>query len=388
LPALKDKADLVTTGDHGVGVSELIDRLIADDLASAADTLVRRRVELGASDGETICIDPYASNIMVCGTSGSGKSTLTTSVLERLHKSCYQFAIIDPEGDYSTLEQAVVLGGPQREPLAEEILDVLRDPVRNVVANLLGVVVDERPERFARLVPALAELRSRTGRPHWLVIDEAHHMLPAAWTPGHDTGALRPHGNIYVTVHPGSVAPAVLATIDTLLAVGENPMEKVLELCRAAHLPPPIIRVPERLPPGDALYWKVGDAETRVIHIELPKQVRTRHSRKYVEGNVGNTRSFYFRGREAKLNLKAHNLLMFVQLGEGVDDDTWEFHRKNGDYSKWFRAEIKDDQLADEIEAVEHGDGSPAETRAAIREAVDKRYTLPADRPTGIVDEA
>ncbi|MBC7976703.1 MAG: HAD hydrolase family protein, partial [Myxococcales bacterium] len=155
LPALKDKADLVTRGDHGLGVAELIDRLVTDDLASAAATIVRRRVELGTVDGETICIDPYATNIMVCGTSGSGKSTLTTSVLERLHKGGYQFAIIDPEGDYATLEQAVVLGSLQREPLAEEILDVLRDPTRNVVANLLGVVVDERPERFARLVPAL-----------------------------------------------------------------------------------------------------------------------------------------------------------------------------------------------------------------------------------------
>ena len=34
LPALKDRADFVTRGDHGAGVTELIDRLIADDLAS------------------------------------------------------------------------------------------------------------------------------------------------------------------------------------------------------------------------------------------------------------------------------------------------------------------------------------------------------------------
>ena len=34
LSALKDQADFVTRGDHGAGVIELIDRLIADDLAS------------------------------------------------------------------------------------------------------------------------------------------------------------------------------------------------------------------------------------------------------------------------------------------------------------------------------------------------------------------
>ena len=388
LPAVKDKADLVMTRDHGGGVIELIDRLIADDLAAAAPALTRHRIDLGATDHGPLSFDPYAANIMVCGTSGSGKSTLTTGLLERLCRAGYQFAIIDPEGDYASLDEAVVLGGQQREPLVEEVIDVLRDPSHNVVVNLLGVAVAHRPECFTHLLPALADLRARTGRPHWLVVDEAHHMLPAAWEPASEQGVLRSHGTIYVTVHPGSVSPAILNTIDTLLAVGERPIDTVIELCQAANRPPPIVRAPERLPPGCALYWKVGSPETSVVRVEPPRHERTRHSRKYVEGNVGSTRSFYFRGPAAKLNLKAHNLLLFVQLGDGVDDETWEFHRKNGDYSNWFRDEIKDDQLANEASEIERGGQTPAESRAAIRAAVEKRYTLPADKPTGIVDAA
>jgi hypothetical protein len=386
LPALKDKADLVMAGDHGAGVTELVDQLIVDDLAAAAPALVRHHLELGTIDDETIAIDPYATNIMVCGTSGSGKSTLTTGLLERLGKAGYQFAIIDPEGDYAALDEAVVLGGLPREPLVAEVIDVLRDPSRNVVVNLLGVAVAHRPEAFAHLVPALADLRGRTGRPHWLVIDEAHHLLPAAWQPASDAAMWPPHGTIYVTVHPGSVAPAILGTIDTLLAVGSRPADTVIELCQAAGRAPPIMAVPDPLPLGFALYWKVGSAGTQVIRVTPPKHERTRHSRKYVEGNLGQTRSFYFRGPEAKLNLKAHNLLLFVQLGDGVDDDTWQFHRHNGDYSRWFRDEVKDPQLASEAEAIERSSQTAAESRAAIRAAVEKRYTLPADRPTGIVD--
>jgi hypothetical protein len=34
LPALKDRCDLVLKGDHGAGVEELVERLLADDLAS------------------------------------------------------------------------------------------------------------------------------------------------------------------------------------------------------------------------------------------------------------------------------------------------------------------------------------------------------------------
>jgi hydroxymethylpyrimidine pyrophosphatase-like HAD family hydrolase len=39
LPAVKERSDLVTVGDHGAGVTELIERLLADDLAG----LGRRR---------------------------------------------------------------------------------------------------------------------------------------------------------------------------------------------------------------------------------------------------------------------------------------------------------------------------------------------------------
>jgi hypothetical protein len=182
------------------------------------------------------------------------------------------------------------------------------------------------------------------------------------------------------------VSPAVLRTIDTLVAVGEHPAETVIELCHAADRAPPIVRLGDRLPAGHALYWKIGSDETQLVRVEPPAHERTRHLRKYVEGNLGSARSFYFRGPDARLNLKAHNLLLFVQLGDGVDDATWEYHRNNGDYSRWFRDEVKDDQLASEAEAIERGDGSPADSRAAIRAAVEKRYTLPADAPTGIVD--
>ncbi|HXN53162.1 MAG TPA: HAD family hydrolase [Candidatus Acidoferrum sp.] len=39
LPALKERADLVTTGSHGAGVEELIERLLCEDLASVAPRL-------------------------------------------------------------------------------------------------------------------------------------------------------------------------------------------------------------------------------------------------------------------------------------------------------------------------------------------------------------
>jgi HAD superfamily hydrolase (TIGR01484 family) len=383
LPALRDKADLVTAGAGGDGVAELIDRLIASDLAEVGPRLARHQIEIGTLEHAAITFDPYAANILVCGTSGSGKSTLTTGLLERLAEAGYQFAVVDPEGDHVSLDFAVVLGGLQREPLVEEVADVVRDPSHSIVVNLLGVAASQRPESYAHLLATLAEFRVRTGRPHWLVVDEAHHVLPAARQPAADPVAVPSRGVIYVTVHPGSVAPSILSALDTVLIVGERPRDTLVELCRAVGRPVPAVRADEQLAIGHALYWRVGEPDTAVIRIEPPKHERRRHSRKYAEGNLGHARSFYFRGPGAKLNLRAQNLQIFVQLGEGVDDDTWQYHRRCGDYSRWFRDEVKDDQLAREVEAIERSGLTATDSRAAIRAAVENRYTLPSDAPTG-----
>ncbi len=385
LPSLKEAADLVTEGDHGAGVAELIAHLITDDLSATARRLKRHRVLLGTAGEREVSLDPYATCAMVCGTSGSGKSTLTTGLLERLGAAGYQFAVIDPEGDFGALESAVVLGAPSRAPLIEEVVDVLKDPTRNLVINMLGIAVDHRPEFCAQLLPALADLRARTGRPHFLVIDEAHHMLPASWEPAAGL-PMRPHGTLYVTVHPASVAKQIIGTIESVLAVGEHPEVTLGELAEAARTELPTVTPIARLAPGHTLYWKLGEDPVEVA-TERPRTERTRHSRKYIEGNLGSDRAFYFRGREGKLKLKAHNLLLFLHIGDGVDDDTWTYHLQRKDYSRWLRTEVKDADLAAAIETVESDQAlSPEDSRAQIRAAVEAKYTLPADKPSGLID--
>jgi HAD superfamily hydrolase (TIGR01484 family) len=388
LPSLKKHADLVTTGDHGAGVSQLIDRIVANDLGDIPPA--RRNVLLGrASDkngGHEIRLDPYETNAMICGTSGSGKSTLTTGLLERLAEAGYQFCILDPEGDYTSLEFAVVLGAPNRAPVVSEVMDMLRHPARNAVVNMLGIAVDHRPEFFAQLLPQLVELRTRTGRPHWLVVDEAHHMLPSSWQPIGEL-SLRPHGTLYVTVHPGSVARPVIDTINTLLVVGDHPDKTVKEFAKVGDIKRAPHVAGERLPPGHTLFWQTSSRNAHVVQAQPCKSERTRHSRKYVEGNLG-PYSFYFRGPDKRLNLKAHNLQLFVLLADGVDDDTWTHHLRNGEYSKWFRDNVKDPELAAAAENVERdGQISAQASRAVIRKEIEKRYTLPADEPSGIIEE-
>ena len=381
LPSLRETADLVTAGDHGAGVAELCRRLIEDDLAGVTS---RHRVMFARRDDEVLLFDPYPSVTLVCGTSGSGKSTFTTGLLERLHAAGYQVAVIDPEGDYDGIELALSLGDLKRAPSTEEVLGVLAETDRSVAVNLLGVALEHRPEQAGELLAALAALRARTGRPHVMVIDEAHHLLPAKWQPADDM-PLPDTGMMYITVHADSVAPAVLATVDRVVALGERPDRTLATFAAARGVPAPELAVIERLPTGRALLWQPPAAPIEIT-VERPAGERQRHSRKYAEGNLGPDRAFVFRGPAGALKLAATNLLLFLLLGDGVDDETWSFHLERGDYSAWIRSQLKDADLAAAIATVEAAGGTPAETRAAIRREIEARYTLPADKPTGVVE--
>jgi hypothetical protein len=71
-----------------------------------------------------------------------------------------------------------------------------------------------------------------------------------------------------------------------------------------------------------------------------------------------------------------------MQLADGVDDETWLHHLRNGDFSEWFRSIIKDDELADEAAQIEQNQGlSARESRDAIRMAIESRYSAPPSGP-------
>ncbi len=385
LPAVKDTADLVTEGDHSRGVCQLIDGLVADDMANLNQQLQRHHLILGKSDDQDVKLSPYGRSILICGPSASGKSTVATRIVESLQEQKYQFCLIDPEGDYSELEGAVVFGGPQAPPPEDEILRLLEDPKANAVVSLTGMPIPDRPPFFLRILSQLLQMRSRTGHPHWLILDEAHHLMPAEWLPPDGTLPKELTNVVLITVHPELLSSTLLDRVDTVLAVGANAVETLSSFTLMAKLPRPKIDAhamddPE---PGELLLWlRDSSGPPRRVKAHPTKMVRHRHRRKYAEGQLPPDRSFFFRGEEKKLNLRAQNLMAFLQLGDGVDDETWDFHLRNGDYSSWFRECIKDENLAaaaERVESLTHA--TPQETRSLIRAAVEEDYTLPASPP-------
>ncbi len=75
----------------------------------------------------------------------------------------------------------------------------------------------------------------------------------------------------------------------------------------------------------------------------------------------------------------------FLELADGVDDVTFLHHLKTHDYSRWFRDVIKDDELANEVKAIESRySRDAANGREQIRHAIVHRYSLPSDATTGM----
>ena len=376
--ALKAKVDFCTRGSNGSGVAELIEELITTDLSARTPGGTGDLVELAVRrDGTPVTFAPYACNILVSGPSGAGKSTFATGLIERLIDRHYQLCIIDPEGDYSTLDDIVTVGSRVRAPHIGEILERLSDPDAQVVVNLLGMALRERPDFFSQLFPRLQALRARTGRPHWLLIDEVHHLLPAQWGLAPSTLPQRLGETILITYRPREVSASILAMVDTAVAVGPSPEATLAELAAALGTATPQAPAGETKR-NEVVVWQRttgGDPFTAVM---IPaRSERLRHLRKYAEGNLG-PESFFFRGPGAKMNLRAQNLTSFCEMAAGVDDDTWLFHLRRGDYSAWMREVIKDEDLAREVVAVQdasHLDST--ESRRLVRDAIDRRYMLP-----------
>jgi hypothetical protein len=255
---------------------------------------------------------PFGLNLLIAGPSGSGKSTVAHAFLDRLLQQQYQFCIIDPEGDYENLEGAVTLGAAKRGPTVEETLQLLQKPEENLVVNLIGLPLADRPPFFVKLLGHIQEMRARTGRPHWLLVDEAHHLMPASWEPAATMVPQEIDRLLLVTVHPDQVAPAILGSMDTVIAVGREPEATICAFCRAIGEKAPC-PVPSAEEDRVVLWSRRGGAPVQV-RLVPGRLEHHRHSRKYAEGELPPDRSFYFRGADGKLNLRAQNLILFVQM--------------------------------------------------------------------------
>jgi hypothetical protein len=375
LESVKENADMHTGAERGAGVAELIDRWLDDPGATFAD-IRRHDLHLGESraNGEAVTLPSDKGAVLITGSSGVGKTTLTHLLIERIVQGGYQFCVVDPEGDYDNLEGVAHLGDANATPRPEDVLSVLATPDASVVVKLLGLDVPERPAYFGKLLGQISGLRAATGRPHWLILDEAHHLSPSTQDAQHNALPNELSSAVFITTNPRHLSPAALGLVRTVITVGPSAPDLLADFCRALEMSVP--QTPLELEEDTVLVWdRFTDTPPQPVAVGKAKRAHQRHTRKYAEGQLGEDKSFYFRGAAGALKLRAFNLATFLQLAQGVDDATWLFHLSRGDYAHWFRDSIKDEALAAEAQAAQ-ATSDPVASRTAIAAAIKRRYAL------------
>ena len=275
IPTLKEAADRVTREPRGDGVLEVVADLIESDLARSPPRRERRAITIGKdASGEPFTLAPAGVSLLVTGAPRSGKSALARAVLARLCSLGYQFCVLDGRGEYLDFEPAVVFGTQDHTPDPTEVFTALEKPEAQAVVCLAAIPKRERAAFFRNFSLALRGLRERTGRPHWLIVDEAQELVPRR----HDEsleGEAPAENTLYVTSNAAALAGEILASVDVVFACGAGAKASLDAFADAVPLGKAVeaLRAPAD---GETLAWRPRSGHEPLIVSVERTAMRTR----------------------------------------------------------------------------------------------------------------
>jgi hypothetical protein len=297
-------------------------------------------------------------NVLVHGDSVSGKSWLTGGLIERLAERAYATCVIDPEGDYQGLADTAgvtwsEVGDVRGWDAALEVLE--HDPAASVVVDLSAAPHERKLELIRRGLQAIARARERHGRPHWVVLDEAHYWLHEQGVPD-DALGFEHKGFCLVTYKASWLRQAILDAVDfVLLGRTTMPVEHAVLtalLARRGAGNAAVLAAAADLAPPEFLL--VGISGHAVSYVALPRATRhVRHLGKYADRPVPPRQAFYFRREDGQPAGVADTLQTFaLRLGQ-VPEDALAYHATRGDFSRWIADVFVDRRLAARVRKIE-----------------------------------
>jgi hypothetical protein len=313
---------------------------------------------------------------------------------EQLILHGYCLCVIDPEGDYRALEAlpgVTVLGGEDPPPAPRDLLRALRYPDRSVVIDLSHRPQDEKIEYIRAVLPALNEIRHRTGLPHRILVDEAHYFLQ-------DAGArhlldLERNGYTVVTYWASRLPKELLSATEVMIVTSESNPAEVEALrqwcskCDKVDRSRWALLGQLRLAQAVALpITEEAGGDLRVFTIAPRLTPHVRHREKYVDVPVTEHRAFFFAGNGQPSGKHARTLRQFVSILEHAPVAFLEGYLRRGDFSRWIGDVFGDYPLAAELRALEerHRAGASADTVPEIVAAIRGRYDLVRDEDVAV----
>lgn len=387
--ALQKEADEILHGDGPSAVAAYIQQA-AQEMKLPLGQIARHRTPLGtAEDGRPVALAIDGRNALVVGDPQSGKTWGSGLACEQMILQGYCLCVIDPEGDYGTLESlpgVVVLGGEDQPPEIPDVARALRHFDLSVVVDLSRILYEEKVGYLRALLPMLAALRRTTGLPHRIVVDEAHYFL-------HEPNVkqlLDFDLNAYtlVTYRPSDLHPdlrrgieAVIVKrltrpeeVQTLLAmVGNKGIEQEWTTTLGA-----LADDEAALLPG------MEEAEGKLRRFKLLPRLtpHVRHKTKYLDVQLGAGQEFVFTDNGRAIAPPARSLKQFVLLLPNTPATSLDGHTRRGDFSRWIEGVFHDHRLASDVRKIEqrYRLGHLEDVRQSMARLIQDRYKFSHDK--------
>ncbi|HUU35437.1 MAG TPA: HAD family hydrolase [Vicinamibacterales bacterium] len=380
-PALCRVADLVLEGTGPAALPSFLAPLVRTRRLPPANG--RRRVLLGQTDeGRPVTLAIRDRNVLVSGDPRSGKSWVAGLLTEQLMLARYCVAVIDPEGDYHTLEAlpGTRVIGEDRAPAPGDIERAFRFPDGALVIDLSHVKHARKLEYMSTLLPALAALRGWRGLPHRVVVDEAHYFLRDLDA---DVGRDVAHGGYtFITYRPSELGADLVGALGVVIATrttDAREAEALAQCCGPGVDRPRLVALLAGLSTSEAVLLpsaeEAGDAFVRFkVAPRLTPHVRHRH--KYADLPVPRRQQFVFTGVPGAP--AAVSLAGFVSIVEQLEADALRDHLRRHDFSRWLAEVFGDETLARTVAAIEdaHVVGTGADAGGAVVAAIRDRYAV------------
>ncbi len=392
--SLRAAADIVISGDGPAAVADFIRRVAA---AGRLPTVLRarRRLMLGhTEDGREFSLAVRGRNVLIMGESNSGKSWLAGLLCERLILHGYSLCVIDPEGDYRTLDALPgvrVLGGEDDPPTPRALLHALRYPDRSVVIDLSCLEYTTRLEYIRSVLPALNVMRRRTGTPHRIIVDEGHYFLRDAVV--HDLLDLDVNGYTVVTYWPSQLPRDLIAATEVILVTRESNRAEIDALrhrCTACeHLGASAWDALQTLRIDQAAALPVtaeAGSDLQVFTIGERLTPHVRHRQKYVDVPVRDARAFVFHRNDRREASRAHTLREFVTVLDDLGTAHADGYLRRGDFSRWIADVFGDRALARELQGHErdYARSRSGDAVARVADAIRSRYDLTEENGSAV----
>ena len=351
-PALRAVADEVIDGTGPNAVAAYIWRVSRQPRLAAAQMGRRRLLPGHQHNGEAVSLAVRGRTILIAGEPGTGKSWLAGLLCKQLILQGYCLCIIDPEGDYRTLEAlpgVITLGGDDPPPQARELLRALRHPDVSVIVDPSKITHHEKREYLQTLLPLLATLRRRTGLPHKILLDEAHYFL--AGRECRDCIDTELASYILVTYRISGLDPSIRAARDTVVMVTRETDPCEIETLNG--MCPPMAadtasRVLRDLAANDAALLPGPDearGEIRRFQLAPRLTAHVRHQTKYLDMPVIDGQAFVF-GKGGRPGPRAQTLKAFTGILATLPGDQITGYLRRHDFSQWMDGVFRDRPLA------------------------------------------